>query len=229
MGQTWTGTTCSGSATGYTWDQAVALTSTFAGYNDWRLPNIRELQTIVDRTTYSPSINSSIFPNTTASHFWSASVRAHNSSYAWIVSFYDGYAYGYGKGASWQVRLVRGGQSFGLLGLSRPSTDYSNSGAGTVAHTPTGLIWKRCSEGQTWTGSTCSGSATTYTWDQAVALTSNFSGNSDWRIPTEEELISLVDYTIPYPGPTINATWFPNTPASDFWSASVNANNSSYA
>ena len=219
-GQIWTGNTCSGTANTYTWAQAVALTSSFSNRNDWRLPNIRELQTIVDRTVYNPSINSSIFPNTSASRIWSASSY---SSSAWYVGFGYGDSYYYGnKSNSFQVRLVRGGQPFGLLGLSRPGTYYSDNGGGTVSHTPTGLIWKRCSEGQTWTGITCSGSASTYTWNQAIALTSSFAGNSDWRIPTEEELISLVDYTILYPGPTINTKWFPNTGAGDFWSASIN-------
>jgi len=226
LGQTWDGSTCTGNATGYTWANAVALTSSFASHNDWRLPNIRELQTIVDRTTYNSAINATVFPNTPASHFWSASADAYYSNYAWYVNFRNGYAGSGAKTPSFQVRLVRVGQSFGL---SRPSTDYSDSGGGTVSHTPTGLIWKRCSEGQTWTGNTCSGNATTYTWDGAMALTSNFSGNNDWRIPTEEELISLVDYTIPYPGPTINTAWFPNTSASDFWSASAYADNSNGA
>jgi hypothetical protein len=41
-------------------------------------------------------------------------------------------------------------------------------------------------------------------------------------------LISLVDYTIPSPAPTINATEFPNTPASNFWSASADVSEYSY-
>ncbi|CAK0759704.1 hypothetical protein CCP3SC15_2500001 [Gammaproteobacteria bacterium] len=123
---------------------------------------------------------------------------------------------------------MRGGQSFDLLAASRTNTDYADNGDGTVTHTPSGLIWKRCAEGQTWTGSTCSGGATGYTWDQAQALIpTSFAGHSDWRVPTEDELISLVDYTIL--GATINTEWFPNTPASVFWSASACAGHSGSA
>lgn len=41
----------------------------------------------------------------------------------------------------------------------------------------------------------------------------------DWRLPTREELRSLVDYRIPYPGPTIDQQAFPNTVAQFYWSA----------
>ena len=108
-GQTWTGAACTGAAAAYTWTQANARTSTFAGYSDWRLPNIRELQTIVDRTVYSPSIDRTVFPNAPESLFWSASAYAGNSDLAWGVLFYYGNAGFNGKGNSFQVRLVRGG------------------------------------------------------------------------------------------------------------------------
>jgi hypothetical protein len=39
-------------------------------------------------------------------------------------------------------------------------------------------------------------------------------------VPTEDELVSLVDYSIAYPGPTINSSIFPATPSSSFWSSS---------
>jgi hypothetical protein len=229
MGQTWTGSTCTGTAGRYTWDQAIALTGTvtFAGQNDWRLPNIRELQTIVDRSVYYPAIDAVAFPKTPASFFFSASAYAGNSSSAWSVDFDVGSASSYGRQGPYQVRLVRAGQSFGLLNIARPSTDYIDHGNGTVTHTPTGLTWKRCAEGQSWTGSTCSGTASAYTWDAARLLTSTFAEQTDWRLPTEEELLSLVDYTLLSPAISVNL--FPNTPSTYFWSTSAYASYSSYA
>lgn len=44
-------------------------------------------------------------------------------------------------------------------------------------------------------------------------------GASDWRLPTADELQSMMDYGVAAPGPTIDANWFPNTKGSVYWSA----------
>lgn len=36
-------------------------------------------------------------------------------------------------------------------------------------------------------------------------------GYTDWRLPTADELQGIVDYSVAYPGPAIDDTWFPNT------------------
>ncbi|MBK6999730.1 MAG: DUF1566 domain-containing protein [Rhodoferax sp.] len=223
MGQTWTGSTCSGSVSTYTFDQANALTSTvtFAGQSDWRMPNIRELQTIVDRSVFSPAIDSNAFPNTPNSNFWPGSPYAEGGDGAWNIDFNDGSAlYISSRNANLAVRLVRGGQSFGsLLNLARSTSDYVDHGNGTVTHTPTNLTWMRCAMGQTWIGSTCSGPASDYTFDQAQALAgTTFAGKNDWRMPTVEELLSLVDYSTYKPA--INTSIFPSTPGNWSWSSS---------
>lgn len=54
-------------------------------------------------------------------------------------------------------------------------------------------------------------------------------GHSNWRLPNREELRSLVDYNIVYPGPTINQLAFPNTISQFYWSSTANANDSETA
>jgi hypothetical protein len=61
------------------------------------------------------------------------------------------------------------------------------------------------------------------------ALSPGLCNHNDWRMPTVDELSNLADIGIAYPGRTIDATYFPNTPASFFWSGSPGVGYSDYA
>jgi len=112
LGQTWENNNCAGSAQGYFWSDALqaAESAVFAGKNDWRLPNQKELQTLVENRCYSPAINLAAFPNATGYGYWSSSPVSYPFGiYAWIVNFDDGYDE-WGSGDDYYVRLVRSGQ-----------------------------------------------------------------------------------------------------------------------
>lgn len=49
-------------------------------------------------------------------------------------------------------------------------------------------------------------------------------GVQRWRLPSREELRSLVDYTVRYPGPTIDRRFFPHTQSQFYWSSNADAN-----
>ena len=116
-GQTWdaAGETCTGTASTYSWQQALQQAATlnaaggFAGHGDWRLPNSKELQSIVEEACLDPAIDLAAFPGTPSYLFWSASPDAFDSN-AWYVSFYYGNVNNYNQGAYNHARLVRGGQ-----------------------------------------------------------------------------------------------------------------------
>jgi len=102
-----------GNATPFTWQAALqrAAEADFAGSSLWRLPNKKELDSLVEQRCYNPAINNRIFSNTpTDKVFWSSSSNADNAGLAWIVNFNNGSLNYYGKDSANYVRLVRGGQ-----------------------------------------------------------------------------------------------------------------------
>ena len=189
LGQEWTGSTCSGEAVVRSYDQAVGLKHSFAGKSDWRVPNIAELQTIVEREAINPAINNTLFPNTPNNAFWSSSPYIDNTYNAWYVNFSYGGGVNYSRDHGFSVRLVRSSQSLGI-GISTPDKDFIDNHDGTVTHKRTGLMWQRCSVGQIWTKSTCTGIAYRYGYNGVIVLTSSLAGHIDWRVPNANELVS---------------------------------------
>lgn len=106
---------------------------------------------------------------------------------------------------------------------STPNIRFTTNGDGLVTDTQTGLMWMRCSIGQTWDGSVCNGSSTTFTWNVAfeVAASEIYSGFEDWRLPNVKELSSIVEDACS--SPSINEGIFPTTPSSEYWSSSPHA------
>lgn len=101
---------CTGTAAVYTWSDALdqGASSVFAGYTDWRLPNIKELQSIVEEKCNSPAINDkTTFPATpVASVNWSNSPRSGTQK-TWTVNFQYGVVSSADRTDSNHVRLVR--------------------------------------------------------------------------------------------------------------------------
>jgi len=91
-----------------TWTGAIDYCEalTLGGHIDWRLPNKKELLSLVDYGTYSPAI-SSIFQNTNPYAYWSSTTNANGTFVAWIVSFNYGDTNDYSKTDVYCVRCVR--------------------------------------------------------------------------------------------------------------------------
>jgi len=69
---------------------------------------------------------------------------------------------------------------------------YQANADGTVKDLETGLLWMRCAIGQEWNGSTCLGKAQRFNWQDASKIRKDFAGYNDWRLPSIEELRTLV-------------------------------------
>lgn len=116
-----------------------------------------------------------------------------------------------------------------LAGASQPvaaakTSPYIDNKNGTVSDKAHGLMWKKCSEGQSWrkAGNSCDGKAAGISWDDALNQVeilnagSGFAGFKDWRLPTIKELATLVEYDRPSP---IDLRVFPATPSLWYWSS----------
>lgn len=82
-------------------------TSGFAGYHDWRLPNIKELLSLSEKACYDPAINTSVFPNNSNTNFWTSSPSLNFANMAWRVNFSMGQDARSDKGSLYAIRLVR--------------------------------------------------------------------------------------------------------------------------
>ena len=105
-----TGSDCTGDSAGsYTWDAALSQCEglTYAGSGDWRLPNVKELVSIVNYGNVYPAIDQTYFPNTQSDYYWSSTTYADGPHNAWIVYFGDGFVGGGGEGVGYYVRCVR--------------------------------------------------------------------------------------------------------------------------
>ena len=227
------GTLGNGTTTFSTDDFIRSLNSAhYGGYSDWRMPTVKELAFILNYSIPVPGlkINTTYFPNTSVwGLYWSSTTSAFDTSYAWLVNFYYGYA-GNGAGIGGEdksvgayVRAVRGGQSgsFDSLGSEvieddSASARYTDNGDGTVTDTYTGLTWQKA------------GSASIQFWEQALAYCEglNLAGYTDWRLPTIKELRSLADYS--RYNPAIDTTNFPDTVSSFYWSSTTYVDDLSY-
>ncbi len=76
-----------------TWKQAVNYCNnlTLGDSNNWRLPAVDELESLINKDRFAPSIDTHYFNDTISAYFWSTSSDEAESDHVWIVGFNSGH------------------------------------------------------------------------------------------------------------------------------------------
>ena len=103
-----------------TWEEALTYckTVTLANKSDWRLPNIKELQSLNDPTLSKPSFNKTYFPNMISGNYWSSTSLYMTPAKAWDLNVDYGIVSQSDKTLQENVILVRGGLDNSNLNLN---------------------------------------------------------------------------------------------------------------
>ncbi|QIZ82627.1 DUF1566 domain-containing protein [Thalassovita gelatinovora] len=198
------------------YDAALAGAENFdlAGYNDWRLPTIKEMYSLMDFRGVDPSgyegedvsglvpfIDRSYFDfaygdtdageriidsQMASSNLYVSGTNATNDATLFGVNFADGRIKGYG------LKLRGRDKTFFVMYVRGDAgygvNDFADHGDGTVIDASTGLMWSKTDSG------------IAMSWQDALAFaqtanTDAYLGHDDWRLPNIKELQGIVDYT----------------------------------
>jgi Protein of unknown function (DUF1566) len=118
-----------------------------------------------------------------------------------------------------------------------PALSYTDNGDGTITDNNTLLMWEKkvaggnsdrtCLTDLHGVDSECTWAEATGAWIAAINA-AGLGGYTDWRVPNVKELQSIVDYSKPFPGPTVASSFPGVTGADDYWSSTTLAGNSIY-
>jgi hypothetical protein len=174
----------------------------YGGFSDWRLPDINELATLLNMNQ-DDGIQVKFFPNTMQGGYWTSTTYAGNSQKAWYISFVTGKNAYDDKSRSLYVRAVRGAASGAEFSRFVINTN------GTISDTHTGLMWQK------------DDFQNPLTWEEAITQFNDLvlANHTDWRMPTREELRSIVDYSRITPSIFVNE--FPNTVLGNYWTSTA--------
>lgn len=193
------------------------------GYKDWRLPNINEIESIVNAGVTNPAewLNKQGFIDVQSFAYCSSTTYSLDTNYAWCIDMWNGtgkaglkteikYIWPVRAGqagipdANYPANIWKTGQTTSYYssddgklqkGVTWPDPRFTDNGNGTVTDNLTGMAWLK--------DTNCFSSMT---WQNALTTVGNFNSNpqnfscsgynasfNDWHLPNRSELLSLID------------------------------------
>lgn len=230
---------------GLTWSRNAGLSHNTWGFSvqqvyvlimgtneDWRLPNIRELESLLDYSMNIPALPAGHPFNNLQPNYWSSTPDVSDTNRAWVLGLADGTIARWARTNTvpyaWPVR----GTTCGKMPV--PRTGQTNSVTlGDDGFFMAGVPWPRPRftilpetnmvfdnlTGRSWTRQVGLGPATN--WYAAVDFCTGlvYAGKADWRLPNRREVWSLIDFGnmtfLPADQPFIGA------PSSFFWTSTT--------
>jgi len=218
---------CAGGA--MSWTDALAYVACLnaakhLGINTWRLPNVVELESLINCGVDNNSawMSSQGFSGVEYG-YWTSTTYAAMTSDAWFVSLQDGGVFNSQKNTTWFVLVVTGtsdgpaqlwrtGQTTSYAesddgdlqqGAEWPDPRFTDNGDGTIADNLTGLAWAQ----DFTTAPVTKNTPTPMTWQESLdqiqnANSADWSGHGDWIMPNRKQLFSRINF-----GESSNLIW----------------------
>jgi hypothetical protein len=158
------------------------------GFDDWRMANVKEGQTIAHYAAARPAIHmkyfKDVFPGLPGygdrgkGGMWTGPLGPDHNNSGWHLGFIDGHSMGYPRGGYKTTRCVRADNNGSYF-----LPDFVNNGDETIIDKVTDIQWmQKASEDK-------------MTWEEALQFCEDlqFAGHKDWKLPSNKELTSIAD------------------------------------